>query len=264
LDDETISLVKFVLSDFVSITGQPVGKFAVVSVRNNILLDYLLDPVDVAAIRDYIDIACLSGLSDREFLGRGEPYCNSDCFLLYERRFDFVTGVRAPVLRRRDNTSFGPAASPAMRVHMPVHAAVVPRVSLDESFFRALASYREIVVTSSDSERWTAWQEAIYCFNQANTDNESMSDHLEWVLMSSALERILGAPSNGDAVAKRFVKAIVPEKPQLYFDLAILRDWCANSTGSVAILLTAGFNREYRVDGNRGITCSLVLLRFLF
>jgi hypothetical protein len=98
LDDETIRLVKFVLSDFVGITGQPVGKFAVVSLRGHILLDYLLDSVDVAAIRDYIDIACLSGLSDREFLGRGE-YCNSDCFLLYERRFDSMAGVRAPTSR---------------------------------------------------------------------------------------------------------------------------------------------------------------------
>jgi hypothetical protein len=218
-------LVKLVLSDFVGISGQPVGKFAIVSLRNAILLDYLLDPVDVAAIRDYIDIACLSGLSDREFLGPAEPYCNSDCFLLYERRFDSMTGVRAPIFRRRDSTPFGPAAGPAMRVHVPFHAAVVPRVSLDESFFRALANFREIVVTSPDFERRTGWQEAIYCFNRANTDSESMSAHLEWVLMSSALERILRARSNGDAVAKRFVEAIVPKKPQLYFDLAILRDW---------------------------------------
>ncbi len=195
------------------------------SLHNQILHDYFVDPADVAAIRDYIDIACLSGLSDREFLGRAEPYCNSDCFLLYERRFDSVTGVRPPSFRRRDNTAFGPAAGPAMRVHVPVHAAVVPRVSLDDGFFHALVSFREILVTSPDSERWTAWQEAIYCFNQANTDNESMSEHLEWVLMSSALERILEAPANADAVAKRFIKAIVPERPQLYFDLTLLRDW---------------------------------------
>jgi hypothetical protein len=225
LDDETLRSVKSVLSDFIGITGQPVENFAVVSLHNQILLDYLVDPADVAAIRDYIDIACLSGLSDREFLGRAQPYCNSDCFLLYERRFDSMTGVRAPIFRRRDSTPFGPAAGPAMRVHIPVHAAVVPRVSLDESFFLALTSFREIVVTSSDSERWTAWQEAIYCFNQANTDNERMVEQLEWVLMSSALERILGAPGSADAVAKRFIEAIVPERPQLYFDLTLLRDW---------------------------------------
>lgn len=129
------------------------------------------------------------------------------------------------MFRRRDNTPFGPSAGPAMRVHVPLHAAVVPRVSLDESFFRALASFREIVVTGPDSERWIAWQEAIYCFNQANTDNESMSEHLEWVLMSSALERILGAPGNEDAVAKRFIEAIVSGRLQLYFDLSLLRDW---------------------------------------
>ncbi len=225
LDDETIRSVGSVLSDFIGITGQPVEKFAVASLHDHILLDYLVDPVDVVAIRDYIDIACLSGLSDREFLGRAEPYCNSDCFLYYERRFDSVTGVRAPMFRRRDNTAFGPAAGPAMRVHVPLHAAVVPRVSLDESFFRALASFREIVVTSSESERWTAWQEAIYCFNQANTDNESMSEHLEWVLMSSALERILGASGNSDAIAKRFIEAMVPKNPLLYFDLTLLGDW---------------------------------------
>lgn len=225
LDDETIRFVKSVLSDFIGITGQPVGNFAVVSLRGHILLDYLVDPEDVSAIRDYIDIACLSGLSGREFLGRAEPYCNADCFLLYERRFDSMTGVRAPMFRRRDNTAFGPAPGPAMRVHVPIHAAVVPRVSLDDGFFRALASFREIIVNSSDSERWTSWQEAIYCFNQANTDNESMSEQLEWVLMSSALERILGARGNGDALAKRFVETIVPEKPELYFDVAILRDW---------------------------------------
>jgi hypothetical protein len=225
LDDETIRSIRSVLSDFIDITGQPVEKFAVVSLHNHILLDYLVDPADAAAIRDYVDIACLSGLSDREFLGRAEPYCNSDCFLLYERRFESVTGVRAPMFRRRDNTPFWSAAGPAMRVHVPLHAAVVPRVSLDESFFSALASFREIVVTSSDSERWIAWQEAIYCFNQANADNESVSEHLEWVLMSSALERILVAPANHDAVAKRFIQAIVPGRPQLYFDLSLLRDW---------------------------------------
>ena len=195
------------------------------SLHNHILLDYFVDPADVVAIRDYIDIACLSGLAGREFLGRAQPYCNSDCFLLYERRFDSVTGVRAPMFRRRDNTAFGPAAGPAMRVHVPIHAAMVPRVSLDEGFFRALASFRDIILTSSDSERWTAWQEAIYCFNQANTDNERMSEQLEWVLMTSAPERILRAPGNSDAIAKRFIEAIVPESPQLYFDLTLLRDW---------------------------------------
>jgi hypothetical protein len=225
LDDETIRHVRFVLSDFVGITGQPVEKFAVVSLRNNILLDYLVDSVDVAAIRDFIDIACVSGLCGREFFGRGEPYCNSNSFLLYERRFDSVTGVRAPMLRRRDNTPFGPAAGPAMRVHEPLHVAVVPRVSLDENFLRALANFRERLMTGADSERWTAWQEAISCFNQANTDNENMNQHLEWVLMSSALERIIGAKSNSDAVAQRFVQAIIPQSPQLNFDLKILQEW---------------------------------------
>jgi hypothetical protein len=225
LDDETIMSVRSVLSDFIDITGQPVAKFAVISVHNHILLDYFVEPADVVAIRDYIDIACLSGLSDREFLGRAQPYCNSDCFLYYERRFDSVTGVRAPMFRRRDNTAFGPAAGIAMRVHVPIHAAVVPQVSLDEDFFRALVSFREIVLNGSDSERWAAWQEAIYCFNQANTDNERMSEQLEWVLMSSALERILRAPGNSDAIAKRFIEAIVPENPLLYFDLTLLRDW---------------------------------------
>ncbi len=108
---------------------------------------------------------------------------------------------------------------------MPIHAAVVPQVSLDEDFFRALANFRDIVLTGSDSERWAAWQEAIYCFNQANTDNERMSEQLEWVLMSSALERILRAPGNSDAIAKRFIEAIVPKNPLLYFDFTLLRDW---------------------------------------
>jgi hypothetical protein len=214
-----------VLSDFIVVTGQPVENFTIVGLHNDILLDYFVNPADVARIRDYIDIACLSGLSEREFLGRTEPYCNSDCFLLYERRFDSLTGVRAPVFRRRDNTVFGPAAGPAMRVHEPIHTAVLPRVSLDEGFFRALVTFRDIVLTNADSERWTAWQEAIYCFNQANTDNERMSDQLEWVLMSSALERILKVPGNSDAVAKRFIEAILPKNPLLYFDVALLRDW---------------------------------------
>ena len=225
LDDETIKSVTSVLSDFIGITGQPVKNFAVVSLHNHILLDYFVDPADVAAIRDCIDIACLSGLSDREFLGRAQPYCNSDCFQLYERRFDSVTGVRAPLLRRRDNTAFGPAAGLAMRVHVPIHAAAVPLISLDEGFFQALVTFRDVLLAGSDSERWTPWQEAIYCFNQANTDNERMSGQLEWVLMSSALERLLRAQGNADAVAKRFIEAIVPEQPQIYFDLTLLREW---------------------------------------
>ena len=145
---------------------------------------------------------------------------------------------------------------------MPLHAAVVPRVSLDESFFRALASFREIVVTSPDSERWTAWQEAIYCFNQANTDNESMSEHLEWVLMSSALERILGAPGTATPWPSDLSKRSFRRSPNSTSTSRYFETGCANFTGSGAILLTDGFDREYRVDGSRGITCSFGAIAF--
>ena len=49
------------------------------------------------------------------------------------------------------------------------------------------------------------------CFNQANTDNESIRFQVEWVLFCSAFEHILEAKADYKDVAKKFQECIVPK-----------------------------------------------------
>lgn len=53
------------------------------------------------------------------------------------------------------------------------------------------------------------------CFNQANTDSDNIRYQVEWVLLSSAFEHILGAKSKDKDVATRFSAAMVPDEPML-------------------------------------------------
>ena len=68
---------------------------------------------------------------------------------------------------------------------------------------------------SSLNKSWSRWQNAISCFNQANTDNDTVRYQVEWVLLCSAFEHVLEAKSEAKDVARKFSDLFSPTKPLL-------------------------------------------------
>jgi hypothetical protein len=221
-DDATARLIRSISEDFIAIDGEPVSEFTVLSLENTCLREDFDASGPVFA--EFVDLIRLASLSARDyFFGRADPYSNSTCFALYSRRVDDAGKSWSPTLLRKDGIPIF-LAGVAMRVHVPIEAATIPRPSMNVELLTALAARRRKAVDFP--AEWAAWQEAIYCFDQANTDAEVVDRHMEWVLTSGAIERVLLAQSKADDAAERFGCALSAIEPVIYFDTRVLRDWC--------------------------------------
>ena len=74
-----------IVVDFIAIDGRPVSRCALVSLEGYVFVEGLETSAGFETIYDYVQMACLSSLEGREYLGRAEPYSNSECFTLYTR-----------------------------------------------------------------------------------------------------------------------------------------------------------------------------------
>jgi hypothetical protein len=148
-------------------------------------------------------LACFSGLAKRELFDPVGSYCNADCFVLYAQRFDQLDHI-ALVSRRREGRSWEVREVAETMFSEPVHTAGVPGVSLDAELLDALIGFR----AEAPPEDWGRWQNALSCFNQANTDGDGVRYQTEWTLLASAFERLLDAAPKAENVAERFKRAL--------------------------------------------------------
>jgi len=81
-------------------------------------------------------------------------------------------------------------------------------VKLDKQLLQSLVEHRR----NLGAEDWGRWQNAITCFNAANTDDPLTLPQVEWTLLASAFERILDARSKNKDVADRFQKGTKCQK----------------------------------------------------
>ena len=220
-DDATARLIKSISDDFIAIDGEPVSEFTVLSFENTCLREDF--DASGPAFAEFVDLIRLASLSARDYFGRADPYSNSTCFALHSRRVDDAGKSWSPTSLRKDGVPIF-LTGVAMRVHVPIEAATIPSPSMNVEMLTALAARRRKAVDFP--AEWAAWQEAIYCFDQANTDAEVVDRHMEWVLTSGAIERVLGARSRAADVADRFGRALTPIEPRIEFDKRVLRDWC--------------------------------------
>ena len=207
--DETIegvdkSTTCQILASYKDLEGKPVGKAALVLYGNRPLLaDLSDDELDITD--ECVTLACFCGLAKREYFNQLGPYCNADCFTLYRQKFDSLDFVSIISRRREGRTQEGrPLRKTCFSI--PVHVSPVERVTLDEKLLQALVALRQ----SSSDDEWSRWQNAISCFNWANTDNDAIHYQVEWVLLCSAFEHILEAEPKAEDVAKRFTDALIP------------------------------------------------------
>lgn len=209
LDDCTVGTIDKILSGYKDIEGRPVKNFAIVKYQGlDVLADINYEQFQI--MQDCIQLACFASLAKRAYFSSLGSYCNTDCFTSYGQRYS-GSHFTALSSRRRDGQASDMRPLSKITISMPVHISNAGSVTLDDALLSALAEFRK----TADSDEWTRWQNAIACFNQANTDNETVRHQVEWVLMCSAFEHILDARSEAKDVARRFTDVFLQPKPLL-------------------------------------------------
>ena len=198
-----------ILNGYKDIEGRPVSNFAILRYRD---LDVLGDITEeqFQIMNENLQLACFAGLANRAYFNSLGPYCNADCFMPYGQKFS-GSGFTAIVSRRRDGRTWDTRQLSSVTFSMPVHVSTVGQVILDKDLLSALVTFS----TAADPEEWLRWQNAIACYNHANTDSEAVQHQVEWVLLASAFEQILNADSTAKDVAEQFTQAMLPSSPIL-------------------------------------------------
>jgi hypothetical protein len=156
----------------------------------------------------FSDIVAVSGLSCRQyFRGGGFSYWNRDNFQLIIQKFDDPHGGASHLTRRRDGSGFHYVTRDAYRVQKPMHVSLSETAQIDEPLLQALLHARRL-------KTWGQLSESIFSFNLASTDRHDMGEHVEHVLLSGALERLLNCNrGKEDELAERFTQMLSPSSP---------------------------------------------------
>lgn len=213
LDDAMRNRVNTILASYKNIVGRPVDHAAILRYDGKSVTDDLNED-EQDTIHELVSLACFCGLAGREYFNELGRYCNSDCFLLYFQKFDKADYTAITSRRREGQTLMGGLRTDEIAISIPFHCHAVREVNLDEALLRGLTSHRN---NSCDGD-WARWQNALMCFNWANTDSENIRHQVEWVLLCSAFEHILGAKSEAKDVATKFSAVMVPSDPLLAND----------------------------------------------
>ena len=168
------------------------------------------DELDLA--EDHVAIACFAGLSQRQYFGVPNIYCNSDCFLFHVQRFIDAEFVAFSSHRRAGRITEGGYKPTKVSITVPMNCHAIEEVTLDERLLDGLLKQR------AAGKDWGRWQNAISCFNQANTDGSTVHYQIEWMLLASAYEHLLAAKSHAKDVACKFTAALQPAQDVLMKD----------------------------------------------
>jgi hypothetical protein len=204
LDEDGIRQVNSILASYKTIEGNQIPRAALVRHRNKSAIDDLADDeIDLAY--DLVTLACFSALSARDYFNPIGKYCNSESFTMYVQRFEGAE-FTALTTRRRDGSLLNAWPLDGIAINVPLHCHPTREVTIDADLTAGLLAQ----FIESDDEEWGQWQNAISCFNQANTDSDSFRYQVEWVLLCSAFEHFLDARANAVDVATRFANDVIP------------------------------------------------------
>jgi len=196
--------IRQILTPHRGLHGEPVTDASLVKFHNkDILADLTEEERNIAF--ELIQLACFTGLSSRDYFDPHGNYCCSDCFKFYIQRFQEEPTAVGMVLRKMEGSIGNLMSTDKLTITQPNQVAI-QEFKLDESFLAALIQYR----SSSTPEDWTRLMSAVSCFNQANTDNETVHYQMEWVLLNSAIQHFLDAGYKLDELTEKFTQAIMP------------------------------------------------------
>jgi len=205
IDPTSMKKINSVLSSYRNIKGVPIHQVTLLSYKGRPVLGDLSDE-EISYAYELADLVCFAGLANRVLFNAIGSYSNSDCFRVYGQKVS-GSGFISVTSRRRDGETWDLRQIKETIFTAPVHVQTINRVSIDESLLSALVAFRSTCPGST----WVKWQNVMACFNQANTDNESVRFQVEWVLFCSAFEHILEAKPDYKDVARKFQEGMTPE-----------------------------------------------------
>jgi hypothetical protein len=241
LDEAAQCKINAIMATYRGIDGKPIQKASLIRYRGKSPIEELTDD-EIEIVQDFAVIACFAGLANREYFNNIGRYCNSDCFSLYIQKFEKADSTTLTV-RRREGRTLSNWALDNITITIPIHCHTIQKVSLDSALLKALWDHR----AQLNNDDWGRWQNAISCFNQANTDSDNIRHQVEWVLLCSAFEHILGAKSEAKDVAGKFAEALVPSRELLAKDAVRLSGQQKNGGKSLRYEWMREF---YRIRGD--------------
>lgn len=212
VDDANLKILNKLLAAYTSIQRDPVERLAVIRYKNRSVIDDLSDD-EISVAYEIVSLATFAGLAGRDFLDPLATYCNADCFAMYVQKFENAD-FTALTTRKRAGTQIAVWSVDRISTTVPLHCHDIRQISLDENVLAALLTHR----TNANVNEWGRWQSAISCFNQANTDSESVRPQTEWVLLCGAIQHLLRAGSKDKATAEALEAAITPDRGILVRD----------------------------------------------
>jgi hypothetical protein len=200
-------LIRKFIAAYLDIEGRKVSPCALVAFKgSDPARDLTADELEESA--EDVQLATFGSLAARRFFR--SPYSNSTCFTRYVQRFEDARGI-AISSRRRDGGALAAWSASQTVFGIPPQASAVREVVIDEALTSSLMTYRE----GANPGDWVRWQNAVDCFNFANSDDSAIPLHVEWVMVAAAFQRLVGARSDADAIASAFEEALQPEDPIL-------------------------------------------------
>jgi hypothetical protein len=199
--------IKTILSSYKNIEGHPIERAALIKYGDKpILSDLTEEEIDITS--EYLDLICFSGLANREFFRSGN-YCNTDCFIRYIQNFNKDLDFIGITSRRREGRTMDGRDLSETVFSIPVHSSTIGEIEFAEPLLLSLINFRK----DSTRKEWGQWQNAILCFNLANTDSDAFRHQVEWIFLCSAFEQLLSADSNAKDVVTKFSENFIPNKP---------------------------------------------------
>ncbi|MDO8433538.1 MAG: hypothetical protein Q7S58_14125 [Candidatus Binatus sp.] len=224
LNPTDVKSVLSILDHFCDLEEQPVSEFTVALCSSRGLLADLPNE-ESASLQEFVAIACFSALADRDFECEHGRWSNGDCFRLHSCSWsDSFSADNAFRTKRRDGRFVLQGGFP-VRYHRPIHTAVVDKIALPEELLGALWNARQ----NWKVDEWQKWREAIVTFIRANSESQDISWRVDWVLMCSAFQRILGKPTKAThkkaETVNEFSRHVSKPAKRLSIDAEILCEW---------------------------------------
>ncbi|HEX3534619.1 MAG TPA: hypothetical protein VHT23_10395 [Gemmatimonadaceae bacterium] len=229
--------IRQLASAYRSLDGMPVSRCAMAYFEGDPMRE--LAPDEIRESSELIQLACFASLAARRFFR--DTYSNSTCFTRYVQRFQDTRSI-AVQTRRRDGYSLDGRVLPQTVFGIPPHAASVREVKIDDTLLAALVAHRR----EAKAGEWARYENAIDLFNFANSDDENVPFHVEWVMLAAAFQRLTGAASDADAVATAFEAVVVPENPRFVRDVRFRR---TSATAANRSLRSAWMREFYSLRG---------------
>jgi hypothetical protein len=188
-----------------------------------------LTPESEQALRECLAVACFAALACRDFEQDAGQWSNADCFQLYAYELP-SDPARTETLRvsRRDGIVKVLAGYPA-KYHRPVHTASADSIAIDVQLAQALAAFRDRAIGAGKQATWEQMLDAILVFNRANSDARYADPRDDWVMMSSAFQRLLGRPTkaldDATGTAQEFRGIIEEPANEVGADLNLIEEW---------------------------------------